>query len=94
MVVLFVIHMEAMENSAMQHYCQISNYCYACFLVDPQDPETLRNGLCYHCHGIMWDKMKHSFTSETLRQTILRLNSDSKWYSFYNTEYKARNESN
>lgn len=82
--------MESVEDSAMQSYCQMSNYCYACFLVDPQDPEVLCNGLCYYCHSSRCDKMKHTFSEETLWQTLNRLTVHSKWFNLYNIEYKSR----
>jgi hypothetical protein len=74
----------------MESYCQMSNYCYACFLVDPQDPEVLCNGLCYHCHASRWDKMKHGISDEALWQTLNRLSVDSKWFNLYSIEYKRR----
>lgn len=82
--------MDSVKDSAMQSYCQMSNYCYACFLVDPQDPETLCNGLCYNCHSSRWDSMKRSFSDSTLLLTLRRLTVDSRWFALYDTEYTSR----
>ena len=81
-----------MDPVSVQEYCHTVNYCYACFLVDEQDPETLCNGLCYNCHGSVWDKIKHSFSLETLKNTLLTLSKNSKWFSLYTTEYSSRCE--
>lgn len=79
-----------MESSKMQSYCQLANYCYACFLVDQQDPEVLCNGLCYQCHSLKWNMMKQSISLETIVQALQSLSKDSKWYALYDLEYKSR----
>uniref|UniRef100_A0A6C0AMF2 Uncharacterized protein n=1 Tax=viral metagenome TaxID=1070528 RepID=A0A6C0AMF2_9ZZZZ len=79
-----------METPTIQSYCQIVNFCYACFLVDPQDPEILCDDLCYQCHGSKWDKMRSSLTLESIIQTLKRINKNSKWYSLYHDEYFSR----
>jgi len=79
-----------MESNTIQSYCQLANYCYACFLVDQQDPEILCDGLCYQCHSIKWDKIKNYLSLETILQVLRTLGKDSKWYSLYHLEYKAR----
>ena len=79
-----------MELSKMQTYCHLANYCYACFLVDQQDPEILCNGLCYQCHSLKWNAMKHSISLETIIHILETLGKESKWYSLYDVEYKAR----
>jgi len=82
--------MENADYSAMHEYCQISNYCYMCFMIDPQDPEILCNGLCYQCHGSKWDKMKHVLPLEKIEQTLNKLPRDSRWFTLYQQEYNAR----
>jgi len=82
--------MQSVEHIDLQSYCQIFNYCYACYLVDIQDPEVLCNGLCYHCNGSRWDKMKHAFSLAMLSQTLSVLNKESKWYDLYQLEYENR----
>ena len=71
-------------------YCQIANYCYACFLVDQQDPVRLFGGLCYHCHSEKWDKMRHSFTTERIVYHLNNMDPKSDWYSLYKEELKQR----
>ena len=83
-----------MEHIDLQSYCHMFNYCYACYLVDIQDPEVLCNGLCYYCHSDRWDKMKHAFSVTILSRTLSMLKRDSKWYELYETEYKAKLHSN
>ena len=82
--------MASIEYSPVQTYCQMSNYCYACFLIDPQDPELLCNGLCYHCHSARWDTIKHAISFENIEKTFNRLSKDSKWFILYQNEYKTR----
>ena len=79
-----------MEQSTMELYCQMANYCYACFLIDEQDPEVLFAGLCFECHSGKWDKIRHSLTSETIAYSLSMLNPKSKWFSLYQEEYKRR----
>jgi len=86
--------MQAIEHIDLQSYCQMFNYCYACYLVDVQDPEVLCNGLCYHCHGSRWDKIKHAFSLAMLSHTLSELTQESKWYDLYELEYKTRLGSN
>jgi hypothetical protein len=86
----FFNYMETIEYSPMQSYCHMSNYCYYCFLVDPQDPEILCNGLCYQCHGSKWDTMKHRIPFENIEQTLNKLPKESKWFILYEKEYKSR----
>lgn len=79
-----------MDTSRIQSYCHVANYCYACFLIDPQDPEILCNGLCYECHAARWEQIKGSFTLDIIANTLSKINTGSNWYSLYYDEYKIR----